>query len=159
MLGGNFRSIWSFSFCNKTSFGTKRIGSAKTNRVKKKGKKKEMSIKPNQWLYGAFDFLLAGLSAGTGVHCHVRVDLQHYILVFIKEQDAEWGHLFWHTARLGNSRDDPHCSHYTLNGRMIWWLQRLEREIRATCQVKLFSPRPYYIKKKKKKKKDLFEQF
>lgn len=85
------------------------------------------SIKINDWVKHP-DELFTRLSASTRLYCHVWIYFKYHILIFVKEQDAEWGHLFWHTARLGNSRNDPHGPHYTLDGSMIGWLQRLGRK-------------------------------
>lgn len=65
------------------------------------------------------------LSARTGFHCHVGVHLKNHILIFIEEQDAERRHFVRNTARLRNARDYSDCSHYTLDGGMVGWLQGL----------------------------------
>lgn len=61
----------------------------------------------------------ARLSTSTRVYCHVGIDFEDDVLVLVKEQDAERGHLLRHTAGLRNPRDDPHGSHYALDGRVI----------------------------------------
>lgn len=66
------------------------------------------------------------LPTGTRVHCHVGVDLEDHVLVFIKEEDAEGRHLLWYTAGLWDARDHSHCPHNALNGGVVWRFQRLQ---------------------------------
>lgn len=65
------------------------------------------------------------LSTGAGIHSHVGVDLQHHVLVLIKEEDAEGRHLLRDTARLRDTWDDAHCPHYALDGGVVRRLQSL----------------------------------
>ena len=66
------------------------------------------------------------LSTGAGVYSHVGVDFQHHVLVLVKEEDAEGGHLLWNAAWLGDAWDDAHSPHYTLDGCMVRGLQSLK---------------------------------
>lgn len=59
------------------------------------------------------------LPTGTGVHCHIGVDLKDHVLVFIKEEDAEGRHLLRHTAGLWDARDHPDRPNDALDGRMV----------------------------------------
>lgn len=65
------------------------------------------------------------LSAGAGVHCHVRVDLQDHVLVLIEKKDTEWGHLLRDTAGLWNARDNPDRSDDALDGGVVRRFQGL----------------------------------
>lgn len=68
------------------------------------------------------------LSAGTRVHGHVGVDLEHHVLVLIQEEDAEGGHLLRDAAGLGDSWHHPHRPHDALDGGVVGGLQRLEEK-------------------------------
>lgn len=65
------------------------------------------------------------LSAGAGVHCHVRVDLQDHVLVLVEEEDAEGRHLLRDTTGLWNARDNPDCSDNALDGGVVGRFQGL----------------------------------
>lgn len=61
------------------------------------------------------------LPAGAGLNGHVGINLQYEVAGFIPVQHGQGTHLFWDTAGLGNPRDDPNCSHYTLDGGVVRW--------------------------------------
>lgn len=65
------------------------------------------------------------LPTGTGVHCHIWVDLEDHVLVFIKEEDAEGRHLFGYAAGLWDARDHSHRPYDALNGGVVRRFQRL----------------------------------
>jgi len=59
------------------------------------------------------------LSAGAGMNGHVGVNLEYWVPGFILEEHSQRTHVFWDTAGLRNPWDDPHSSHYALNGGMV----------------------------------------
>lgn len=67
------------------------------------------------------------LSAGTGLHCHVGINLEHDVLVFIKEQNAERRHLFWDATWFRNAGYHTHSTYDALDGGMVGWLQWLKK--------------------------------
>jgi len=68
------------------------------------------------------------LSAGAGIHGHVGIDLEHNILILVKEEDAEGGHLLRYAAGLGDARHHPHRPHDALDGGVVRWLQALRED-------------------------------
>lgn len=62
------------------------------------------------------------LSAGTWVHDHVGINLQHHVLVLVKVENGERRHLLRHAARLRDSWNHTNCTHYALDGGMVWRL-------------------------------------
>lgn len=84
------------------------------------------------------------LSARTGFHCHVGVHLKNHILIFIEEQDAERRHFVRNTARLRNARDYSNCSHYTLDGGMVGWLQGLQEKDKSRKYNFIYVKRDLY---------------
>lgn len=66
------------------------------------------------------------LSAGAGLDRHVGVHFKHWVPGFILEEHSQRTHIFWDTAGLGNSRDDPDGSHYALDGGVVGWPYHLK---------------------------------
>lgn len=60
-----------------------------------------------------------GLPTSAGIHCHVGIDLEDDVLVFVEEEDAEGRHLLWHAAGLWDARHHTDCPHDALNGGVI----------------------------------------
>lgn len=76
------------------------------------------------------------LSAGAGLDGHIGVNLEHWVPGFILVEHSQGTHLFWDTAGLRNSRDDPDGSDYALDGGVVRRLRHLgEFERRAKEKI------------------------